>query len=77
MFERIKNYLSMCSCMDTLSNLDLRPIHISRDRLGETLSRMNPLLMESYDIGLILLTDSDGGGKQIRAFLSGLAPRDF
>ena len=26
--------------------------------------------------GMIVLTDSDGGGKQIRAFLSGLAPRE-
>ena len=26
--------------------------------------------------GVILLTDSDGGGKQIRAFLSGLLPKD-
>ena len=26
--------------------------------------------------GVIILTDSDGGGKQIRAFLSGLIPKD-
>ena len=26
--------------------------------------------------GIIILTDSDGGGKQIRAFLSGLVPKD-
>ena len=26
--------------------------------------------------GVILLTDSDGGGKQIRSFLSGLLPKD-
>ena len=26
--------------------------------------------------GILLLTDSDGGGRQIRAFVSGLVPRD-
>ena len=26
--------------------------------------------------GVILLTDSDGGGKQIRSFLSGILPKD-
>ena len=34
------------------------------------------LIRRLCDRGVILLTDSDGGGKQIRSFLSGILPKD-
>ena len=50
---------------------------ISTDGFGVFNSREKQALIRRIsENGIIVLTDSDGGGKQIRAFLSGLIPKE-
>ena len=50
---------------------------ITTDGFGIFNSREKQALIKKVAAdGIILLTDSDGGGKQIRSFLSGIIPKD-